>query len=178
MHISLILFLFFHKDNNPNVILQKGISSLSINTHISSTQNKQKIDKQNKDLLLTLTSDFFLPLWEQHHQKPKNSQNIQMSTKKLQGILNKKAEWLAANQGPEYPYMARKMKFEGLVTLKIEILPDGKTNKITLIKSSGYRILDESAINAAKTWFFKEISEYKPSSSLFITKNFKFKMGQ
>ena len=46
----------------------------------------------------------------------------------------------------------RKMK--GVVSLRVEVLADGIVGKIELKRSSGYRILDESALRAVKKWRF------------------------
>jgi TonB family protein len=47
---------------------------------------------------------------------------------------------------PIYPEIARLRGYEGTVQLAAEILPDGRVGSIKIKKSSGYAILDQSAI--------------------------------
>ncbi|HHE37051.1 MAG TPA: energy transducer TonB [Candidatus Cloacimonetes bacterium] len=53
---------------------------------------------------------------------------------------------------PEYPEEAKAKGWEGKVLLNVEILDNGQIGMIEIIESSGYPILDESAVKAAKTW--------------------------
>jgi TonB family protein len=55
---------------------------------------------------------------------------------------------------PEYPYGARSHHWEGSGVLQLHLQPDGTVKSVTLLKSCGYRILDESAIKAYGQWHF------------------------
>jgi periplasmic protein TonB len=44
-----------------------------------------------------------------------------------------------------YPERARKMGFEGMVLLSFVVLEDGSTARISVVQSSGFRLLDEEA---------------------------------
>jgi TonB family protein len=59
------------------------------------------------------------------------------------------------NAPPVYPEIARVRGYEGIVLVFAEILPDGRVGKIKIRKSSGYAILDQSAIKAVKPWKFE-----------------------
>jgi TonB family protein len=59
------------------------------------------------------------------------------------------------NAPPVYPEIARVRGYEGVVLVFAEILPDGRVGKIKIRKSSGYAILDQSAIKAVKPWKFE-----------------------
>jgi protein TonB len=58
------------------------------------------------------------------------------------------------NPKPRYPRIARKQGYEGIVVLKVEILPNGRVGQIRVKKSSGYRMLDRSALKTVKGWKF------------------------
>lgn len=58
------------------------------------------------------------------------------------------------NPKPEYPMIARRNGYEGLVLLRVLVLESGKVGKIELEKSSGFGILDKSAIEAVEVWKF------------------------
>ena len=51
---------------------------------------------------------------------------------------------------PKYPKIALKRGYEGILKLQILISKKGEVSNIKLIKSSGYTILDNSGIDAAK----------------------------
>ena len=51
---------------------------------------------------------------------------------------------------PKYPKIALKRGYEGILKLKIFISKNGEVTDIKVIKSSGYTILDNSGIDAAK----------------------------
>ncbi|MGH7802589.1 MAG: energy transducer TonB [Thermodesulfobacteriota bacterium] len=58
------------------------------------------------------------------------------------------------NPKPKYPMIARRNGYEGAVLLRIWVLEDGKVGKIEIELSSGYVILDKSAIEAVTNWIF------------------------
>jgi TonB family protein len=53
---------------------------------------------------------------------------------------------------PEYPETARQNGWEGTVTLRLELLPDGTVGEVQVARSSGHTVLDTAAQEAAKTW--------------------------
>lgn len=55
---------------------------------------------------------------------------------------------------PVYPFLARKMGYEGTVILDIEVLADGRVGEVKIVESSGYELLDRAAIEAVKRWTF------------------------
>lgn len=59
------------------------------------------------------------------------------------------------NAPPAYPETARVRGYEGIVLVFAEILPDGRVGNMKIHKSSGYAILDQSAIEAVKPWKFE-----------------------
>jgi protein TonB len=61
---------------------------------------------------------------------------------------------LKGNPLPKYPYLARINNYEGLVILKIKVSADGRCAGISIVKSSGYKILDKAAVEAVKKWRF------------------------
>lgn len=59
------------------------------------------------------------------------------------------------NPSPGYPEMARQQGYEGVVLVQAEILADGRVGKVVISKSSGYAILDQTAIKAVMAWKFE-----------------------
>lgn len=58
------------------------------------------------------------------------------------------------NPLPEYPRLAKRRGYEGVVTLEVLISQEGRVLEVRLLKSSGYSMLDEEARRAVKTYRF------------------------
>lgn len=58
------------------------------------------------------------------------------------------------NPKPNYPMIARRNGYEGVVLLRVWVLESGNVGKIEIEKSSGYEMLDNSALKAVKEWVF------------------------
>lgn len=58
------------------------------------------------------------------------------------------------NPKPFYPLEAREKGYQGDVVVKVEVLPNGQVGQVEVEKSSGYEILDQSAVAAVKKWRF------------------------
>lgn len=58
------------------------------------------------------------------------------------------------NPAPTYPFEARRRGWEGTVLLSVEILENGRPERITVKQSSGYTVLDEAALGAVRRWTF------------------------
>jgi len=62
-----------------------------------------------------------------------------------------------------YPYIARKMGWEGKVIISFVLTKEGQINFLTVEKSSGYRVLDENAVDT-----IKKVSKYFPTPPLDV----------
>lgn len=58
------------------------------------------------------------------------------------------------NPPPGYPETARQRGYEGVVLIAVEILTDGRVGKAVIRQSSGYAILDHTAVAAVRDWKF------------------------
>ncbi len=58
------------------------------------------------------------------------------------------------NPKPRYPSLALKRGWEGTVILSVKVCNDGSPDEILLLRSSGHKSLDSSAIKAVKKWSF------------------------
>ena len=67
---------------------------------------------------------------------------------------SRKVEYLY-NPPPDYPQRARRLGLEGEVLIRPRVLPNGKSDQLVLEPSSGYRLLDEAAMEAVRQWRFR-----------------------
>ena len=58
------------------------------------------------------------------------------------------------NPAPEYPEIAQDRGWEGKVLMKVHVKPDGKPDEVTVIKSSGQKVLDDAAVKTVNKWSF------------------------
>jgi TonB family protein len=56
---------------------------------------------------------------------------------------------------PDYPYAARDQHLEGSGSYRLNIKPDGTVSSVTVLKSTGYILLDQAAIHAFRQWRFR-----------------------
>jgi protein TonB len=59
------------------------------------------------------------------------------------------------NAHPRYPMLARSRGEEGVVLISAEVLANGRVGKLGIRRTSGYRLLDQSALEAVKNWKFE-----------------------
>ncbi|MCQ8105781.1 energy transducer TonB [Methylomonas sp. SURF-2] len=58
------------------------------------------------------------------------------------------------NPAPEYPEIAQERGWEGKVLMKVHVKPDGKPDQVSVIKSSGQKVLDDAAVKTVYKWSF------------------------
>jgi protein TonB len=58
------------------------------------------------------------------------------------------------NPRPAYPRVAKREGWQGLVTLRVRVLPTGRPESVRVETSSGRSVLDDAAIEAIKGWTF------------------------
>lgn len=81
------------------------------------------------------------------------------------------------NSAPTYPDLARKKGWTGSVLLRAQISAQGTVDSLTLLKSSGHEILDQSATRAVRHWRFypQEVGGTPTSSTVEIPVKFSLK---
>jgi periplasmic protein TonB len=64
------------------------------------------------------------------------------------------ASYAATNRKPDYPSLSRRYGEQGTVVLRIFVKADGTAGEVQLKSSSGFPLLDKSAIAAVRDWRF------------------------
>jgi TonB family protein len=80
------------------------------------------------------------------------------------------------NPKPAYPFEARERGYEGEVLLKVEVLPNGRVGEVIVEKSSGYEVLDQSALATVKKWRFIPARKGKVAFACFVNIPVKFQL--
>lgn len=81
------------------------------------------------------------------------------------------------NPKPRYPIIARRSGYEGIVLLRVWVMGSGKVGEIELERSSGYEVLDKSAIEAVKNWIFIPGKRNGVSISSWVTVPIRFQLS-
>ena len=66
---------------------------------------------------------------------------------------------IAGNPKPVYPRLAIKQRLQGDVILAVSIQPTGAVSRITLKRSSGFKLLDSAAMDAVRHWRYEPLPE-------------------
>jgi TonB family protein len=82
----------------------------------------------------------------------------------------------ADNPKPIYPKEARDKGYEGEVVLRVEVLTNGQVGQIEMRKSSGYELLDHSALTAVKQWKFIPAKKGDVAIPLWVNIPIKFQL--
>ncbi|MCL1825512.1 MAG: energy transducer TonB [Betaproteobacteria bacterium] len=60
-----------------------------------------------------------------------------------------------SNPKPEYPSRSRRLREQGLVKLRVHVTAEGYADEVTLHTSSGFDLLDKSALDTVRRWRFR-----------------------
>lgn len=77
---------------------------------------------------------------------------------------------------PLYPESCRAKGEQGNVLLKVEVLANGRVGLVEVVESSGYALLDESALKAVKRWRFKPARKGGDAVICWVNIPVKFKL--
>ncbi len=81
------------------------------------------------------------------------------------------------NPKPEYPAIAKSRGWQGKVLLRVKVSAQGLSDAVTVEKSSGREILDDSAVEAVKKWRFipAKRGDTPVASSVIVPIDFKLR---
>lgn len=84
---------------------------------------------------------------------PVTSTSVQTTNTETFTEANFRANY-AHNPKPHYPTIAKSRGWQGKVLLRVKVSAEGLSDSVTVEKSSGHEMLDESAVEAVKKWRF------------------------
>lgn len=77
---------------------------------------------------------------------------------------------------PSYPSSSRENKEEGLVVIKLVVLPSGHIDSVAVAQSSGYPALDQAALKAAEGIILKPGEDKTSSGPVILRVPYDFKL--
>lgn len=90
----------------------------------------------------------------QFYSKLTKEQYEQQAGKTPKEAVYTQAPIIERKYPPEVPKETKEKELSGTVVLDVEILKNGQVGIVEIAESTGYPILDEAAVKAAKTWRF------------------------
>ncbi len=176
IHMSLVVGLFFSSpDVSVDFDIRRGVSALKVT--VKENEKKKKPEKKQKpehfSIIVSQGGSFFINTGAEKKKNTLEGENLQSG--KL-GALYKKSRFNSVNFPPKYPYLAQRIGYHGSVRLAIEVLPNGRTGTVSIVKSSGRKILDESALSAARRWIFFRPGEMKLDKPMIVNQDIEFRL--
>ena len=77
---------------------------------------------------------------------------------------------------PRYPESARRAGVQGVTTLRVRVLENGKVGEVVVDQSAGFRDLDVAAMEAVKKWLFEPARRGKDPVSVWVMLPVKFEL--
>jgi len=90
------------------------------------------------------------PAKQPSHQEPPQP----VSTPEPESTIVKAVPLYHRNPKPEYPRLSRKRSQQGTVVLEVRVREDGSGADVSISKSSGFGLLDKSAVKTVFRWQF------------------------
>jgi protein TonB len=81
------------------------------------------------------------------------------------------------NPSPRYPRQARRKGYEGTVILEVLVNQKGTVNDLRVFQSSGYEILDQSAVEAVHKWVFEPGTRNGQATKTWVRVPIRFKLN-
>jgi protein TonB len=81
------------------------------------------------------------------------------------------------NSPPKYPRHARRKGYEGNVIIEVLVDEKGNVSDLKIFKSSGYEILDRSALSAVEKWLFKPGTSNGKAMKMWVRVPIRFKLN-
>ena len=77
---------------------------------------------------------------------------------------------------PRYPESARRAGAQGVTTLRVRVLENGRVGEVLVEQSAGFRDLDLAATEAVKKWLFEPAKRGKDPVSVWVMLPVKFEL--
>ena len=77
---------------------------------------------------------------------------------------------------PRYPESAKRAGAQGVTTLRVRVLENGRVGDVLVEQSAGFRDLDFAAVDAVKKWLFEPARRGKDAVSVWVMLPVKFEL--
>jgi len=173
-----LLVIFYRSASEQRVdfaisLKKQAVSSLAVRL-ASKKVEIEKPKKIKKKIIKKIAKASKVPL-----QKPKTLKKIketkeQVATK--QEVTRNFKKSIQNYTKPSYPRIARLRRMQGRVLLKIQVSHLGLPLNVQILKSTGYKLLDKTALKAVQKWRFLPLNNITTQNYYWVEKSIEFKM--
>jgi len=158
IHITLIGALLLHsllwmdwsERYNSNIAELPEWINIKLVAGFENTENKvQQIETKKQNISKTIK-----PTKNNSSTEVKKDESKSSLTSPTTFIAADSRPYLLENEKPVYPATARRRGMFGVVILSVAVSKKGYVEKISIRKTSGFKILDRSALSSVKGWRF------------------------
>ena len=110
---------------------------------------------ENQDQKMEEDFDLFPELMEEVKQKVFLDEKQPLASVPSAQIIREAIPVYRKNPPPQYPRVARRRGYQGTIVLEVLVNREGRVEKLRVFQSSGYTVLDKSAIRSVKGWLFE-----------------------
>ena len=158
-----IVFIPTSKSRNFSQSLRVQIQESKVTQKVSKVQKERSLKKVTKKKIAK--------------KAPAKAKPNEQIIKKQRLATSPQFESVIRNyEEPRYPRLAIRRGITGKVMLSLKVLGSGKIKEVLITQSSGHDLLDNSVLQAAKSWDFNQLS--KNSQEIYsINKTVVFKLN-
>lgn len=136
------------------------------------TQETENTEKPGKGSF----NETFQPEEEPDNQPANMPRSVRGDVSGSEGLFLAKPMY-RKNPPPHYPKRARRKGYEGTVILEVQVDENGAVNDIKVSTSSGYKLLDESAVSSVYKWAFEPGTKGGFAAKMWVRVPIRFKLN-
>jgi len=92
------------------------------------------------------------------------------------GLVREAIPLYKINPPPRYPRTARRRGIQGTVVLSVYVDRQGRVSNLWVFESSGYRVLDNAALDSVKKWSFEPGRKGRATVAMWVNVQVRFEL--
>ncbi|MGI2206315.1 energy transducer TonB [Shewanella oncorhynchi] len=144
-----------HPNTDPlatNALEPSALNSSALNPSVLAHKRLEQVEQQTEPQ--TAQMDLIANAAEVDAKATPNVASVTTDSAQTNIVELAKPLFAAAPPQPTYPKIARKKGLEGTATIEVMFNELGEQLALTLVKSSGFSLLDQAALDAVENWQF------------------------
>ena len=141
-------------NNHPNTdpLVTNALEPSALNPSVLAHKRLEQVEQQTEPK--TAQMDLIANAAEVDAKATPNVASVTTDSAQTNIVELAKPLFAAAPPQPTYPKIARKKGLEGTATIEVMFNELGEQLALTLVKSSGFSLLDQAALDAVENWQF------------------------
>ena len=132
--------------------MTNALEPIALNPSVLAHKRLEQVEQQTEPK--TAQMDLIANAAEVDAKTTQNVASVTTDSAQTNIVELAKPLFAAAPPQPTYPKIARKKGLEGTATIEVMFNELGEQLALTLVKSSGFSLLDQAALDAVENWQF------------------------